>query len=164
MNNSREEQHGPQRPSHFGEEQNVRVSRNETPLEYPVGTDVQIENEVPYGWVPPMASTPVYLTEAPPKDRALRNWSAFRAVVEARRIPVLAKNRNRVRAVISNTDDTASIYLLQDENIQYDIAGFQLKPGTSVEMFHNAGVWAVAAGGDGFATIEVLMEYEVDQL
>lgn len=155
---------GPERPSHFGEDQNVRASRNETSLDFPVGTDVQIEEQVPYGWTPPMESTPVYLTEAPPKDRSLRNWSAFRAVVEARRIPVLSKNRNRVRAVISNTDDTASIYLLQDENIQYDIAGFQLKPGTSIEMLHNAAVWAVAAGGDGFATIEVMMEYEVDDL
>lgn len=159
-------QNGPERPSHSMEDQNVRVSRNETELEYPVGTDVTIEREIPYGWVPPMESTPVYLTEAPPKDRKLIRGSAMHIVVTDTtiKVPLVSANRNRTRLKIVNSDDTTNVALVFGELDNINVAGFWLGPGDDVEMYHNSAVWAQLSGGDGAATIEVYTEYEVDEL
>lgn len=159
-------QHGPERPSHWNEEQNVRVSRNETELDYPVGTDADIERAVPHGWVPPMESTPVYLTEAPPKDRKLVRGSAMHLVMDTanRSYPLVGANKNRTRLKIVNSDDSASVALIFDENDNINLAGFWLGPGDDVEMYHNSALWGKVTGGDGAATVEVYTEYEVDTL
>lgn len=157
---------GPDRPSHFNEEQNARVSRDETQLDYPVGTDAAAEAAVPYGWVPPVESAPVYLTEAPPKDRKLVRGSAMHLVMDTtgKKYPIVGGNRSRTRMKVVNSDDTANIALVFGELDNIQIAGFWLGPGDDVEMHHNSPMWAEVVGGDGAATIEVYTEYEVDDL
>jgi len=157
---------GPERPSHWNEEQNVRVSRNETELDYPVGTDADIERGIQHGFVPPMESTPVYLTEPPPKGRKLIRGSAMHIplITAGKSYPLAAANPNRTRLVIANSDDTASVALIFDENHNIDIAGFWLGPGDTVEMYHNSAVWGKVTGGDGAANVEVYAEYEVERL
>lgn len=157
---------GPDRPTHWNEEQNVRVSRNETELDYPVGSDADIEREIPHGFVPPMESTPVYLTEPPPKGKKLIRGTAMHLVMDtaSRSYPLVGANPNRTRLKIVNSDDTASVALIFDENHNINIAGFWLGPGDDVEMFHNAAMWGKVTGGDGAATIELYTEYEVDKL
>lgn len=158
-------QNGPDRPSHSMEDQNVRVSRNETELEYPVGTDVVTEKEIPYGWQPPMESAPVYLTEAPPKDRKLIRGSAMHVSLDTvnKAVPLVGATPNRTRLKIVNSDDAQSVALVFDENDNVNLAGFWLGPGDDVEMYHNSALWGklVAAGE---ATVEVYTEYEVDKL
>lgn len=157
---------GPERPSHFNEEQNVRVSRDETERDYPDRSDAAREMEVPHGWVPPMESTPVYLTEAPPKDRKIVRGSAMHLVMETagKKYPIVGANRNRTRMKVVNSDDSANVALVFGELDNIQVAGFWLGPGDDVEMHHNSAMWAEVIGGDGAATIEVYTEYEVDDL
>lgn len=157
---------GPERPSHFNEDQNVRVSRDETALDYPVKSDASAEMQVPHGWIPPMESTPVYLTEAPPKDRKIIRGSAMHLVMDTtgKKYPVVGGNRNRTRLKIVNSDDSASVALVFAETDSITIAGFWLGPGDDVEMYHNSPMWAEVTGGDGAATIEVYTEFEVEEV
>lgn len=157
---------GPDRPSHFNQDQNVRVSRGETELDFPVGADAAAEMAVPHGWVPPMESTPVYLTEAPPVGRPIIRGSAMHLVMDttAKKYPIVGANRNRKRMKVVNSDDTANVALVFGELDNIQVAGFWLGPGDDVEMYHNAAMWAEVVGGDGAATIEVYTEYEVDDL
>lgn len=163
---NRVETTGPERPSHFNQDVNEYAPRNSTELDYPVGTDADIEKEIPHGWVPPHTSAPVYLTEAPPKDRKLIKGSAMHLVLDTanRSYPLVGANRNRTRLKVVNSDDTASVALIFDENDNIQVAGFFLGPGDDVEMFHNSAMWAKVTGGDGAATVEVYTEYEVDDL
>ena len=156
---------GPDRPSHFNQEQNVRVSSNETELDYPVGDDAVIEQGIPHGWTPAVDSTPVYLTEAPPVGRPIIRGSAMHLAMDTadRRYPVVSANRNRRHMKVVNSHDTASVALIFGELDNIDVAGFWLGPGDDVEMNHNSAVWAVLADGAA-ATIEVYTEYEVDDL
>ena len=157
---------GPERPSHWNEEQNVRVSRGETELDYPVGTDADIELAIQHGFVPPMESTPVYLTEAPPKDKKLIRGNAMHLVLDTanKSYQLVGGNPNRTRLKIVNSDDTASVALIFDQNDNINVAGFWLGPGDDVEMYHNSPMWGKVTGGDGAATVEVYTEYEVDKL
>lgn len=157
---------GPDRPSHFNQDQNARVSRNETELDYPIGADAALEQEVSYGWTPPMESTPVYLTEPPPKGKRLIRGSAAHITVTdtTTKVPLVNANRNRTRLKIVNSDDTTNVALVFGELDNINVAGFWLGPGDDVEMFHTSAMWAQLSGGDGAATIEVYTEYEVDEL
>lgn len=155
---------GPARPSHFNEDVNEYIPRDNTDLDY-----TGVQDGVPFaatGFEPPSTPAPVYLTESPPKDRTLRKWSATHVFVDtaAKKVQVAAANRNRTRLVVTNSDDTASVALVADENDNITIAGFWLGPGDTVEMFHNSGVWAQAIGGDGAANVEVLQEFDVDDV
>lgn len=157
---------GPDRPTHFNEDQNVRVSRDETELDYPVGTDAALEQQLPYGWAPPITPAPVYLTEPPPKDRRMIRATAMHVVVTdtTTKVPLVSANRNRTRLKIVNSDDTTSVALVFGELDNINVAAFWLGPGDDVEMYHTSAMWAQLSGGDGAATIEVYTEYEVDEL
>lgn len=155
---------GPARPSHFNEDVNQYAPKNQTDMDFP---SLEDGASLPAsGFEPPSTPAPVYLTEPPPKDRAVRKWSATHVFVDtsARKVQVAAANRNRTRLVVMNSDDTASVALVSDENDNIQVAGFWLGPGDTVEMFHNSGVWAQAIGGDGAANVEVLQEFDLDDL
>lgn len=157
---------GPDRPSHFNQDQNVRVSRDETELDYPTVSDSTAEIAVHHGWVPPMEATPVYLTEAPPVGRPIIRGSAMHLVMDTtgKKYPIVGANRSRKRMKVVNSDDTANVALVFGELDNIQVAGFWLGPGDDVEMHHNSAMWAEVVGGDGAATIEVYTEYEVEDL
>lgn len=157
---------GPERPSHSLEDQNERVTRNETELDFPVGADAVIERQIQYGFTPPMESTPVYLTEPPPRGKRLIRGSAAHIVITntTDKVPLVNANRNRTRLKIVNSDDTTNVALVFGELDNINVAAFWLGPGDDVEMYHTSAMWAQLSGGDGAATIEVYTEYEVDEL
>jgi len=151
----------PERPTHFREDENVRVPKEtQGMVDY-----ATVEPVVPaeYGYLPAPDSTPVYLTEPPPVVRPIRKWQADRYVVDnasAEPIKILGNDRNRMRAVIANMDAVNSVYLTpfpQNKNIMF---AREVKAAEDVEMYHNSAVWAFSLVGTPVLTMH--MEYETN--
>lgn len=144
------------RPSHWHEDQN---ERDVPPLaDYP--TDVVEEPVI--GFVPPANPVPVYLTEPPPNDRALRQWAPQSMTVGTDRVQLCGSDRRRTRMMITNNDTDATVYLLRRED-DLLINGYPLMPGKDVELRHNDQVWAVASGGDVSAPLGWFAEFELEE-
>lgn len=156
---------GPTRPSHFGEDPNQRTDLNEATLDYP-DTDTAPDAPENYGWPEseePPHSVPVYLTEAPPNDRALRDWSAgtYTAdTVNAVQVGAAA-DRGRRRIVVRNLDDANAVFVMRDSTHQ-NFAGYKIPAGTSEEFLHNSAVWVRAETAD--VEVTVFAEFDVEEL
>jgi hypothetical protein len=153
----------PVRPSHFREDPNVRTDLGRAELDYPdegqtveqdYGFPVDGRIEIP---------VPVYMVEAPPSDRSLRDWSAQTVTTGTENAIQIgaAADRGRRRVVVRNLDDTDSVVLLR-KSTDSDFAGYTLPPNTEVEFQHNHALWVRADANS--PQVSVLSEYDVDDL
>lgn len=149
----------PERPSHFEEDINVYATYENTQQDYPSeGAPVPH-----YGWqAPPPDPIPVYLVEAPPRDRVLTKWAAVSSTaVPAVGQRVGAKDRMRTRMYVYNTDAANSLIIVGSST---DIAasGLALPAGKTVEFFHNQEVWVLAPTGLT-TTYTAFWEYQIEE-
>lgn len=153
----------PVRPSHFREDPNQRTDLNESELDYadegqivdqPLGFNEDPRVEIP---------VPVYMVEAPPSDRTLRDWSAgtFTTSTTVEIQVGASADRGRRRVVVRNLDDTDSVILLRS-NTDSDFAGYTLPPNTEAEFTHNHALWVRAAANS--PQVAVFSEFDVDDL
>ena len=153
----------PVRPSHFREDPNERTDLGRAELDY--ADEGQTVHEV-YGFPPnPRVEipVPVYMVEAPPSDRTLRDWSAQTVTTnDTTSIQVgAAADRGRRRVLLRNLDDTDSVVLLRNST-DSDFAGYTLPPNTEVEFQHNHALWVRAVANT--PQVSVLSEFDVDDL
>lgn len=152
----------PGRPSHFREDPNQRTDLNEATLDYP---DTDLTPDVPedYGFPPPERAVPVYLTEAPPSDRTLVDWSAGTYTADTVKAVQVgsAAERGRRRIVVRNLDDTNAVFVLRS-NTDANFAGFKIPAGGSEEFLHNSAVWVRAETAD--VEVTVFAEFDVQEL
>lgn len=152
----------PPRPSHFHEDPNQRTDLNEATLDYP-DTDMQPDVPEDYGFPPPDRSVPVYLTEAPPTDRSMVDWSAGTYTADTVKAVQVgaAADRGRRRIVIRNTDQTNYVTVLRNST-DSDFAGYRIPAGSSEEFLHNHAVWVRANTAD--VVVTVFAEFDIEEL
>lgn len=149
----------PERPSHFGEDQNERVPEDQGAVDY--RTD---EPESPeYGFQPSTEAIPVYLTEPAPNVRPIRKWQGNVVTVTGGQEPVqiLTNDRNRTRAVVVNLDDADPVYLSATNNDNPGMFASRLGPGKEIEFLHNSEVWLYTTGVL-VADVSYHVEWEMD--
>lgn len=154
---------GPDRPSHFREDPNQRTDLNEATLDYP-DTDKAPDSPEDYGWEDqPERSVPVYLTEAPPNDRVLRDWSAGTYTVDTVKATQVgsAADRGRRRIVVRNLDDANAVFALRS-NTDQNYAGYKIPAGASEEFEHNHAIWVRAETAD--VEVTVFSEFDIDEI
>lgn len=159
----REEPTEPPRPSHFREDPNQRTDLNESTPDYP-DTDMHPDKTEDYGWQDePPHSVPVYLTEAPPSDRTMVDWSAGTYTADTVKAVQVgaAADRGRRRVVVRNLDETNAVYALRESTHQ-NFAGFKIPAGASEEFLHNHAIWLRADTAD--VEVSVFAEFDVDEL
>lgn len=153
----------PVRPSHFREDPNQRTDLNESELDYAdEGQTVSEQLGFPDG---PRVEipVPVYMVEAPPSDRTLRDWSAATLTTSTTNAIQIgaAADRGRRRVLIRNLDDTDSVVLLR-QSTDSDFAGYTLPANEEVPLSHNHAIWVRASANN--PQISVLSEFDVDDL
>jgi hypothetical protein len=153
----------PVRPSHFREDPNQRTDLNEATLDYP-DTDLTPDSPEDYGWQDdPPQSVPVYLTEAPPSDRSVVDWSAgtYTAGTTSAVQVGAAGDRGRRRVVVRNLDNTNAVYALRESTHQ-NFSGFKIPAGASEEFLHNHAIWIRAETAN--VEVSVFAEFDVEEL
>lgn len=152
----------PERPSHFREDPNQRTDLNEATLDYP-DTDMEPDSTEDYGFPATEPSVPVYLTEAPPGDRSLRDWSAGTYTADTVKAVQVgsAADRGRRRIVVRNLDETNGVYVLRS-NTDQNFAGYKIPAGASEEFEHNHAIWVRAETAD--VEVTVFAEFDVEEL
>jgi hypothetical protein len=153
----------PVRPSTFHESVSERTV--EPVSDFPSGEDSDYTLDEPedYGF-PDRTDMPVgvYVTAPIPSDRPLREWSAGTLTVEVGAISqIVGGDRGRSRLVVRNLDDAEPVFLTRDHSDQ-PMLGYQLAPGTDVELFHNSPVWVSV--GSAPAQITYIVERMVEEL
>lgn len=150
---------GPQRPTHFGEDANVRVPYENVEVDYPAE-----EYTAPtLGYKPVPDPVLVSVIDPIPAALPLVRFSAMTLDVTAGRIAAVAgADRNRRRIVVQNNDDATSVYVVSGE---FDISanGFRLLPGTQLEMFHTDDVYIRNTDAVENVSISVQSEYSVPE-
>lgn len=152
----------PVRPSHFHEDPNQRTDLNEATLDYP-DTDMQPDVPEDYGFPAPERSVPVYLTEAPPADRTMVDWSAGTYTADtAKAVQVgAASDRGRRRIVVRNMDNTNYVTVLRNSTDSV-FAGYRIPAGSSEEFLHNHAIWVVA--DTAAVVVSVFAEFDIEEL
>lgn len=89
---------------------------------------------------------PVFVIDPLPRDESLIPWGGTTVTLSTSRNQVLGDDRRRVRAILSNTDDTDNIVLVPDA-FALTTGGYTLSPGERLEMKHNSEVYAFAPTG-----------------
>lgn len=144
----------PGRPSHFREDKNVSVPRDNTEPDYGQGDEPPIEQ---FGFMPAPEPAPVYMVEAPPADRSVREWSPATYLLTTAATSIAGNNPNRSRLCIRNTDATNSALLTRRHMDSASVLGFELPPGEQIEMLHNREVWA--RSNTGTCELTVFVEF-----
>lgn len=142
------------RPSHWNKElSEIEVEPRD---DYPSEVD---DDPRSFGFTPPPNPTPVYLTEPPPSDRGMVQWSAGNVTLDTSPDPITGADRRRKRMVCTNTGDTnTAVLTAKQEDLPFN--GYLLEPNASVELFHNDKVWAYALANT--TTLTWVVEYEVN--
>jgi hypothetical protein len=153
----------PVRPSHFREDPNQRTDLGRAELDY---ADEGQAVEQDFGFPPEgrvEIPVPVYMVEAPPSDRTLRDWSAQTVTTGTENAIQIgaAADRGRRRVLVRNLDDTDSVVLTR-RSTDSDFAGYTLPPNTEVEFQHNHALWVTAVANS--PQVSVLSEFDVDDL
>lgn len=102
----------------------------------------------------------VYLIQPPPSVHIDTDWHASTHTVSDTSIQIMARNRNRTRAVVRNLDAALSVYLGR-ESMVHGYLGYTLAPGAELELTHNDAVWCKAATDDCLVT--VMQEFTLDE-
>lgn len=149
-------ENGPDRPSHFGEDVNQRVSR-ETVVDYPT------EEYTPptFGDKPVPDPVLVSVIDPIPTAQRLVRFSAMTLTIVAGGMDTVAgADRNRQKLIVQNNDDATSVYLTGGE---FDITanGYKLLPGGSLEMNHTSEVYVRNTDAVESVQISVYAEYSV---
>lgn len=143
----------PGRPSHFREDKNVSVPRDNTDPDYGTG-----EETVPQlGFIPAPEPAPVYLVEAPPAATNVREWSAGTYLLTTVPTQIIGGNPSRTRLVVRNHDAANSALLIRKQMDMATVNGFEIPAGQSEEMTHNSAVWA--RSNTGTCEVSVFAEY-----
>lgn len=159
---------GPVRPSHYGEDNNEFIPRNQTHTDY--ATEEGADN-VATGWAPPpQHPTPVYLTQSPPKARLIKKVQVETFTVDntvgntnASRTEIASNSLNRTRLIIRNLSATDSVWITLDAMNNNQSFAFELPFGQREEFFHDRAMWVFCAATKT-VKVAVLREYEVDEL
>lgn len=143
------------RPSHWNDElSDIAVDPQ---LEYPSNVD----HVRALGFTPPPNPTPVYLTETPPADRAIRKWDGGNVLVDTTPIQLTGADRRRKRMIVINTGDTNPVYLSPGREDQTFMC-LMLEPNQAIEMLHNDFVWARCAAAQS-TNVTWTVEYELEE-
>jgi len=153
------EQRGPDRPSHFNEDANVRVPRETLDVDYPT------ESYTPptFGDKPVPDPVLVSVIDPIPAAQRLVRFAAMTLDVVAGQVETVGgADRNRQKLIVQNNDDATSIYVLGGE---FDIAanGFRVLPGEQLEMKHTAEVYVRNLDAVETVNISVYTEYSVPE-
>lgn len=153
---------GPTRPSHWHEDPNQRTDLNESTLDYP-DTDTEPDTPEDYGLPHPETAVPVYLVEAPPNDRTLRDWAGGTYTVDTVNSQQVggSADRGRRRLVVRNLDAANAVFLLR-ASTDSNFTGYKLPAGQEIELFHNHSVWLRAETAD--VEVTTFVEFDVDDL
>lgn len=150
---------GPRRPTHHGEEQNVRVPRETVVEDYPTEEYPTPE----YGPKPVPDPVLVSVIEPIPAAQPLFRFSAMTLTVEpGRKENIGGADRNRRKMIVKNNDDATSVYILGGK---FDIAanGYLLKAGEELEMNHTAEVYVLNADAVESVNVSVYAEYSIPE-
>lgn len=150
---------GPQRPPHHGEDQNVRVPRENTQVDHPTEVDT-VPADLGYR-VPPMEPIPVTVVSAPPQDQRSVRWRGGTYSALAVGQEVAGADRRRSRMVVHNNHATDSVLLYADRESATRYNSFTLRAGQDIEFLHNGRVWvsAIPGGTELPDAVSVLIEY-----
>lgn len=156
---------GPDRPSHYGQDNNEFIPRNQTEQDFP---SLEDSPEPHTGFLAAPDPTPVYLVEAPPADRKIVAWRPETFTVDntatntnAARTQIASNDRKRTRLIITNLDAANSVFITADAMNNNQAFAYELGAGKREEFFHNSAMWAFCASTKS-AKIAVFSEYEVD--
>lgn len=148
----------PQRPSHFEEDQNVRVPRNHTDNDYPTEADTTTH----FGFhAPPPDPIPVYITETTPERRVVKDWRPLTVTLTAAAQPnqLGSASLKRTRMVVRNNDVANSLIVVKSPTDNVNTSGFTILAGKEIEFFHNRAVWGYSLLG---ASVTVLEEFDIE--
>lgn len=152
--------HGPVRPVDFEVDQNVRVPRDHTVLDYPVEHE-QVE---PHYTEPVISKpAPVYLVEAPPRDRRYIKGSCDSYTIDptvTARTTVGAADRMRVRLRVRNSDTTNSVFMTFDSSSVNTTNGYEIPAGSYEDVYSNDAVYLYCLSGKT-ARVSVFRETEL---
>jgi hypothetical protein len=163
-------QHGPERPSHYGEDNNEFLPYDNTDKDFATQEDAAALEEQKFGFPKLIAPTPVYLVEPAPNARTLKRWHTETVTVDntatsvnANRTQIASNDRHRTRLIVQNLDAANSVFLTPNPMNNNQSFAYELAAGKREEFFHNAGMWAFCAATKS-AKIAIFGEIEVDEL
>jgi hypothetical protein len=158
---------GPERPSHYGQDNNEFIPRDQTDNDYPGPT----EQSEPTNLGAPVIERPtaVFLVEPPPRARTLKTWQPstvtidnLAASVNAGRQQIASNDRRRTRFIVANLEAANSVFITADAMNNNQAFAYELPAGKREEFFHNGPMWAFCAATKS-AKIALFAELEVDQ-
>lgn len=150
-------QHGPQRPTHFGEDANERVPREKLDVDYPTEEYVAPV----FGDKPVPDPVLVSVIDPVPEVQKLVRFSAMTLDITAGGLDTVGgADRNRRKIIVQNNDDATSVYVIGGE---FDITanGFRVLPGDKLEMEHTSEVYVRNIDAVETVNISVYAEYNV---
>lgn len=145
------------RPSNWNKE--VNEIELDPQLEYPTPVDSPVDAP-DMGFPPPPNPTPVYLTETPPTDRTIRQWTAGNVGATAVAQQLSGSDRRRKRMVVTNAGDTNELFVTRRQ-ADLTFNGYLLEPNQSIELFHNDEVWCLCSPTET-TTVTWLTEFELE--
>lgn len=148
----------PVRPSHYAEDQNERVPRNHTDVDYANTVDVATKYGV---GAPPPDPIPVYMTETPPVRRTVRDWRPITVTLAAAGQPnqLGSASLKRTRMVVRNNDAANTVVVIKAPTDNGNTSGFTITAGKEIEFLHNRPVWGYSTLG---ASVTVLEEFDIE--
>lgn len=150
---------GPQRPTHFGEDQNTRVPRETLDTDYPTET----YTPPAFGDKPVPDPVLVSVIDPIPAAQRLVRFSAMTLDVVAGHVETVGgADRNRQKIIVQNNDDATPIYVLGGE-FDINANGFRVLPGDQLEMKHTAEVYVRNTDAVETVNISVYTEYSVPE-